>query len=87
MSLRTMLIVCALAGGLASGANAAAPDRDSLGAGWREQQNEARRASFCCSRQPAPSESLSGAAAFAPEARPPARAQTMSMVRKDMRLT
>ena len=44
MSLRTMLIVCALAGGLASGANAAAPDRDSLGAGWREQQNEARRA-------------------------------------------
>jgi uncharacterized membrane protein YkoI len=47
MSLRALLIAVVAAGALAGAgtpSHAAAPERDSLGAGWREQQEEARRA-------------------------------------------
>ena len=47
MSLRLLLIAVAAAGALTGAslpAHAADPGKDSLGAGWREQQDEARRA-------------------------------------------
>jgi uncharacterized membrane protein YkoI len=47
MSLRALVIAVLTAGALAGAASpshAAAPRNDSLGAGWREQQEEARRA-------------------------------------------
>ena len=49
MSLRTLFLTCAMLVAVVGGtapraAFAAAPAQDSLGAGWREQQEEARRA-------------------------------------------
>jgi len=49
MSLRSLILTCAMLTVLAGGTSpraafAGAPEQDSLGAGWREQQEEARRA-------------------------------------------